>query len=966
MSRGTATALGEVVRAAVRGGGASLSDRDLLIRFADGGDEAAFAALFRRHSGMVLGVCRRALSNVQDAEDACQATFLLLARRANSGRWQTSVANWLYTAARRVAGNARVAAERRARREKKAAVPEVIQPVDRMTGRELLDVLDVELDRLPPGYREPLVLCYLEGLTRDEAAARLGMPPLTLKTRLERGRKRLGDALTRRGCVLGAGLLALAATSPVGASPSRLLQAALTAAAGSPPPSVEQLTRGVVTNAAGRGKLLGLLALAGACLLGVGLTTGQLNSAGAPPEKAAPTPADAPAGAKANAPKLADNRGSEVTLKGSVIGVDGKPFPGAKLLLLAKGDHPTELGVSGADGQFAVAIPKDLPDGYLVARAEGFGIGFRGLVRPDPAKAVELRLVKDNPIRGRILDTQGKPVAGVSVRVKVVADFANGSLDTFLSAWKIRHPMSGLPEGGTYLWTDLVAQVLHATSDAEGRFTIHGPGAERFVNVRVDKPGVADSEYWIINRAGFDAGPYNEASRKNITKGLEEFERVWLLHGPDLAVIAEAEKPVRGVVTAADTGKGRAGVVVRLTRGGNGQMLLPIPLSATTDANGHYEIHGARKMNAYMVEIAGDTETAYMPCQVRTADTVGYEPVVADLRLVKGVVITGRVLDRSTGKGVPGMVMAAVLQDNPYAKDYGMFDSASTFPMRDTTDDGKFRVVAIPGPVILMGGPDGRRLPAGWEVMHRYKQAVPDPNYPQYFPKKPFDGAAFMAYGGAFNLIQGNWCKVLDIKPGTTVVEQDILLVPATTLPLQLRDEAGKPVTGVSAAGVSPKDWFPTVKCQTDTCTVYDVEPGKRRLVVLYQPSGKLAASVEPKGDEKPPVVVTFRKPGAVKGRLVGPDGKPLAGVAVGLQYKDRAAEEINNIAYAARQIVTGPDGTFVADTILPGLPFELSFKRNTKDLKPTQKPPAALQVEAGQTMDRGDIAVKEAEDTDQ
>src|SRR5262245_31024997 len=108
-----ATSVGRVLRAAA---GVGATDRDLLRRFADAGDQAAFAALVARHTGMVLGVCRRALSHPQDAEDACQATFLVLARKAKGSRWQTSVANWLFTTARRVAHNARVAAQRRTRR----------------------------------------------------------------------------------------------------------------------------------------------------------------------------------------------------------------------------------------------------------------------------------------------------------------------------------------------------------------------------------------------------------------------------------------------------------------------------------------------------------------------------------------------------------------------------------------------------------------------------------------------------------------------------------------------------------------------------------------------------------------------------------------------------------------------------------------------------------------------------------
>lgn len=959
MSRGTATSLSEIVRVAARGGTTSLSDRELLARFADGSDQAAFAELFRRHSGMVLGVCRRALANVQDAEDACQATFLLLARRANSGRWQSSVANWLYTAARRVAGNARRSARRRAGREKRAAVQDVVEPVDRMTGREFLDALDVELDRLPPAYREPLVLCYLEGLTRDEAAARLGLPPLTVKTRLERGRKRLGDALTKRGCVVGVGLLALAATSPARAAPPRLLEGALAGASRSAG-AAGAFAEGVMLPPASRVKWLGFLAVAGACLLGVGLSAGQLNSAG-PPDMAMPAPA---AGTKTDGARGGEIGGKDLVLKGKVLGVDGKPFAGAKLILVGKGDRPLDLGTSAADGQFTVSLPKGTTDAYLVARAEGFGVGFQGFGKVEAGKAVELRLVKDHPIRGRILDTQGQPVAGVDVRVRAVGTFPNDSLDSFLRAWERRRPNSGWPEG-TYLVGDL-SRLLPVKTDAEGRFELVGLGAERLISIRIAKAGIADAEYWIPNREGFDPAPYNEASRKNLTKGLEDFETIWLLYGPNLSVIAEAEKPIRGAVTTADTGKGRSGVVVRLTRGGrNGKMLIPIPLSATTDAGGRYEIRGARKDGTYMVEVEGDRQAGYMPCQVLSTDTVGYEPIVADMRVVKGVIVTGRVLDGSTGKSVRGRVMAAVLIDNPYAKDYPTFDLGSAFPMVDTEEDGTFRVVAIPGPVLLMGGPDGRHFPEGWDVKNRFKRIVSDPKYPQYFPKKNGLEGSFLAYGGAFWMVQGNWCKVLDIKPGTATVEQDVVLEPATKLSLVLRDEAGKPLQGVSAAGVSPRAWYPPVNCKTDACTVYDVEPDKGRLVVFFDGARKLAGSVVLKGNEEPPVAVTLRPAGAVKGRLVGADGQPLAGVEVSVRFKDRAAQEVHALAHKSRQIVTGPDGSFVADTVLPGLPFEFYLSRNRKEIKLTANAGSPWSVRSGGTTVLGNLTAKQPGDVD-
>src|SRR5262245_11106847 len=112
--------LTRVLRTATDRERAAATDRDLLRRFADEGDQAAFEALVRRHTGLVLNVCRRALPNAQDAEDACQATFLILARKAGAGRWQPSVVNWLFATARKVARDLRRAANRRAKREGRA------------------------------------------------------------------------------------------------------------------------------------------------------------------------------------------------------------------------------------------------------------------------------------------------------------------------------------------------------------------------------------------------------------------------------------------------------------------------------------------------------------------------------------------------------------------------------------------------------------------------------------------------------------------------------------------------------------------------------------------------------------------------------------------------------------------------------------------------------------------------------
>ena len=186
------------------------ADQDLLRRFLSERDEAAFEALLRRHGAMVLDVCRGVLGNDADAEDAFQATFLILARKAESIRKVSSLACWLHGVAYRTALRARADSARRQRHEARAPQRSTTPDAEELTWGEIRQVVHEELDRLPERHRAALVLCYLQGKTQDEAAVQLGLPKGTLKGYLERGRARLRARLVSRG--LGPGVaLALAA-----------------------------------------------------------------------------------------------------------------------------------------------------------------------------------------------------------------------------------------------------------------------------------------------------------------------------------------------------------------------------------------------------------------------------------------------------------------------------------------------------------------------------------------------------------------------------------------------------------------------------------------------------------------------------------------------------------------------------------------------------------------------------------
>ena len=197
------------------------ADVDLVRRFVSQNDDAAFAALLKRHGPMVLGICRRVLHDEHLAEDALQATFLVLAQNAKTLRKQRSVASWLHGVALRVARKAKCASASAKQPDTRNSCRSSNDPQDEASWRENLHILDAELQRLPDKYRLPLVLCYLEGQTRDEAAAQLGWTTGKLRGQLERARDLLRSRLLRRGVTLaeaGAGFLladtALAARVP--------------------------------------------------------------------------------------------------------------------------------------------------------------------------------------------------------------------------------------------------------------------------------------------------------------------------------------------------------------------------------------------------------------------------------------------------------------------------------------------------------------------------------------------------------------------------------------------------------------------------------------------------------------------------------------------------------------------------------------------------------------------------------
>lgn len=330
---------------------AGVSDGQLLSRFAARQEEPAFAELMARHGPLVLGVCRRVLHDEHAAEDAFQATFLVLVRRARALAHQDTVAAWLYTVAYHMALRVRARQARERSREQEAhdMIQRGTDPAQ-APDFDVRPILDAELQRLPEKYRAPVVLCYLEGKTNDEAAATLGWTRGTVAGRLSRARDLLRDRLARRGVTLAVGGLAAAVTQ-AGASaavPRTLAlstgQAALAIATqhviAAPLAELVEETLAVFRLERWR---RAALALAVATLVGLGSTVAVWQWHGA----AVQTPASAPVTGPVYLVDLTESRlsvpGPEHFGKGGTV----KGVTSSRILSL----HPPSSGVSSVSYQ---------------------------------------------------------------------------------------------------------------------------------------------------------------------------------------------------------------------------------------------------------------------------------------------------------------------------------------------------------------------------------------------------------------------------------------------------------------------------------------------------------------------------------------------------------------------------------------------------------------------------------------
>jgi RNA polymerase sigma factor (sigma-70 family) len=400
------------------------TDGQLLERFVtDGGDvaEQAFAALVERHGPMVWRVCCAILRDEHDAQDAFQATFLVLVRRAGALWVRDSLGPWLHRVASRAAVRAQVAASRRCAAERRSV--EMARPAKNETiGEDLGGLIHEEIDRLPDRYRMPVVLCDVEGCSYEEAARHLRCPVGTVKSRLARSRERLRERLARRGVTVPAGLPAESGVPERNAVPPALIPATVRAAiafatrgavgGGVLSASVVSLARGVSMNLFLQ-KMRSVSTIALVAVVAV-IGGGLLLKAAAEPRRPAPAipRRDEPAR------KAPD---SSKALVGIVRDETGRPVVGATVVagqLNGKPNH--RIGTTGSDGRFTLNLGRQAAiREYVLVYKEGFAPGSGWYIeRIHKQGDVQFWLPRPAPFEGVVKDREGKPVAGATVRIQ--------------------------------------------------------------------------------------------------------------------------------------------------------------------------------------------------------------------------------------------------------------------------------------------------------------------------------------------------------------------------------------------------------------------------------------------------------------------------------------------------------------------------------------------------------------------
>jgi protocatechuate 3,4-dioxygenase beta subunit len=805
--------------------------------------------------------------------------------------------------------------------------------------REQAEILYDEIDRLPGAFRLPVVLCYFEGLTLDEAARRLSWPQGTLRSRLARAREKLRRGLTRRGVVLPAAALAAALESkPASASVSSPLceittKAAMNFAAGH---AATALAREVL-----RSMLIPKLKLAVLTVLLLGAVAGGAGFVGqvSVPQAGKPDLREHQAGKPDRRPAP-----GRMFVTGRVLDPDGRRVSGAAVMVSARSKaigssiglatlSPEPIGHASTDGsgRFRLDAPRTSSSRYdrlsAIAVAPGYGLGWLDLDPDIDEPSADLALVPEQVIRGRLFDIAGRPARGVTV-----------------SVWSIlrtlqrdpRDPRFERSDGLTYRWSrahDMPGWPRPATTDADGRFTLHGIGRGLHVSLAVIDPRFALQVIELKTDA--------DAETKPLTMALQP------------------ARVLTGRVTHADTGKpvDHARIIVYNLFG----RAATRTIDYQTDADGRFRANPEPGEVVGVMAVPPEGEP-YLSAQTRYTWAKGQVEHSVDLALPRGVLIRGKVTEEGSGKPVPGATVMYVLS-------LGSTPNRGNGAARpvETQPDGSFQLAIRPEPGRL---------------------AIQAPS-DDYVFNEASQGLLFQGRPGG-RRIYTHAVLACDPKPDGTGQEVSVALRRGATVQGRVVGPDDRPVRDawlISRLILRPdtvpwRSWRPDEHgtAREGRFELHGLDHDTEVPVYFLDPKGRMGATARFSGRSmtQGPITVRLEPCGTAKARLVGPDGMPLPGFAqpwlISMDVTPQGTAGPNgrnpNPLPADGDLLTRIDpvnypqdpaadaqGRIAFPALIPGATYRL-LGRVPRAVRSPQLN-RAFTVKPGETMDLGDIRIE-------
>ncbi len=962
MARGASGSVARQLGSLFEGGSAAgLSDRQLLERYIAGGrdpaGEAAFRALVGRHGPMVLGVCQQLLGDAQHAEDAFQAVFLVLAQKARSIRDPELLGNWLYGVALRTARCTRQQIARGRRREEGdmmrgpgagSCVPAepTAPPADRsVIDREQAQAIHCEVDRLPRAFRLPIVLCYFEGLTLDEAARRLRCPAGTVGSRLARAREKLRVRLTRRGVALPAAMLtAVLVPRSTSASIPPLLCDSTTWSAiqfavghagvgGALSAPVVALAREVLRTMFFyklKVAVLSLLVIAtlatGTAYLTRSPATAEDELREAPKPQVAVKPVDSPRPAP-----------GRMLILGRVLDPDGKPVQGAVVDVVTRFRAPqvgaeddskpwlTLLGQGQTDGagRFRLDAPRTAASRVFVvnalAAAPGYGLGWAELNPDAEQPTAEIRLFAEQPLRVRLVDVAGAPAKGVEVQVlRIGRQTAEGQFDGV--------SISGIPPEGIRAWPRAV------TTDDQGRITLTGIGRGRDNKITLS---VGDLRY----------------ARQNL-----QVDTALPAVADEITLALQSARIIEGRVVAADTGQPIPGAVISIGAGHNRFGGLGVTRFRADD-RGRFTANPAPG-EFFLVHAFAPEGQPYLVPQVELTWTKGAVKTALNVPVPRGVLIRGKITEAGTNRPLAAAAIYFVSVGD--RKDI----LSGWQAIVASKGDGSFQIAVPPGKGhLLVFGPSGDYIPT--EIGRNRLEAGRS------------GGSRFRAH----SIIP------YELKAGDPPHEVSTALRPGVTMKGRVEGPDGQRVTDafiVTALRVeATHPWWrgaDRVEVRDGQFELHGLDPKGSSRISILDPDHEWGATIEFSGKQAgKDLTIRLQPCGKARARFVGPDGQPLARQEAILefvaspgpsQYSRRTKQQQDELTADADFLAnvdrkhywddprTDADGRLTMISLIPGALYRiLDFSTLNKEKGAQVR--KDFTVKAGEVGDLGDILIE-------